>query len=130
MGEIGTIAMSGAVVKGDNDRAIADYSKAFGDIIRGAQASVSTPGDWPSTTRGLTIADFTKVTRGEPEDRRGAMHCVYVRCQTPRLRHFHLCDLTGADNAADIYQHPKSKNPARLFHYFHLVELKALLAPR
>ena len=38
--------MSGAVAKGDNDRAIADYSKAFYNVVRAGPGSISTPGDW------------------------------------------------------------------------------------
>ena len=66
MGEIGTIAMSGAVTKGDNDRAIADCSKAIEDNPQDANANAYFDRGSAFNTRDRAIADFTKSNRGEP----------------------------------------------------------------
>jgi hypothetical protein len=56
MGEIGTIAMSGAVAKGDNDRAIADYSNAIENNPQDANANAYFDRAAPSTPRAPAIA--------------------------------------------------------------------------
>ena len=65
--------MSGAVAKGDNDRAIADYSKAIENNPQDANANAYFDRGSAFNTRDRAIADFTKANRGEPEACRGSL---------------------------------------------------------